>query len=55
MIKLFYGEELLGELMSSRSLGVDETIEELGIDMDEIAEEKKWDDWDYEELRVELA
>lgn len=52
-MKLFYGDLLLGEITTNHSMTVDEAIEFLEIDMDKVAEENGWDDWDWEELRME--
>lgn len=53
-MKLYYDTILLGEIMTNHSMTVDEALDCLGIDMDEYALEKGWDDWDYEELRLEV-
>ena len=52
-MKLFYGDLLLGEVITNHSMTVDEALEVLGIDMDKVAQENGWDDWDFEELRME--
>ena len=53
-MKLYYNTILLGEIITSHSMTVDEALDCLGIDMDEYATDQGWDDWDYEELRVEV-
>ena len=52
-MKLFYGDLLLGEVITNHSMTVDEALEILGIDMDNVAQENGWDDWDFEELHME--
>lgn len=52
-MRLYYENILLGEVLTNHSMTVDEAIEFIGIDMDKFAEEQGWDDWDWEELRME--
>lgn len=52
-MKLFYEDLLLGEVITNHSMTVDEALDLLDIDMDEVAKENGWDDWDWEELRME--
>lgn len=52
-MKLYYGKILLGEVLTNHSMTVDEALELVGVDMDKYAEEHGWDDWDWEELRME--
>ena len=53
-MKLFYEDLLIGEVVTNHSMSIEDIFELLGIDMDMIAEENGWDDWDYEKLRVEV-
>ncbi len=43
-MKLYYGDILLTEVFTIRSMAVDEALEISGIDMDEYAKEHGWDD-----------
>lgn len=52
-MKLYHGDVFLGEILTNHSMTVDEALELLDIDMDEFAQEQGWDDWDWEELRME--
>ncbi len=52
-MKLYYGDILLKDILTNNSMTVDEALEFSGIDMDEYAREHGWDDWDWEELRIE--
>lgn len=52
-MKLFYGDILLNEILTNHSMTVEEALEASGIDMDRYAQEQGWDDWDWEELRME--
>lgn len=53
-MKLYYDTILLGEIMTNSNMTVDEALNCLDIDMDKFAYEHGWDDWDYEELRLEV-
>ena len=52
-MKLFYGDILLGEVLTNHIITVDEALEFVDIDMDEFAKKQGWEDWDWEELRME--
>lgn len=52
-MKLYYGNIFLGEVLTNHSMTVDEALEFSGIDMDKYAKDHGWDDWDWEELRME--
>lgn len=52
-MKLFYSDILLGEVLTNHSMTVDEALEFIGVDMDKFAEERGWENWDWEELRME--
>ena len=52
-MKLFYGDILLGEVLTNHSMTVDEALEFVDIDMEEIAKKQGCEDWDWEELRME--
>lgn len=45
-----YTFEVLGGIVTNFSLDIDSMIEQIGIDMDEYAAWKGWDDWDYDSL-----
>ena len=52
-MKLFYGDILLGDVLMNHSMTVDEAVEIVGVDMDKFAADQGWDDWDWEQLRME--
>lgn len=52
-MKLFYGELQLGEITTNHSMSIENALELLEINMDDVAKENGWDDWEYEELRIE--
>lgn len=52
-MKLYYGNIFLCEVLTNHSMTVDEALEFSGINMDEYAKDHGWDDWDWEELRME--
>lgn len=52
-MKLFYEDMLLGEITTNQSLTADEVLNILDIDMDNVAEENGWDDWNWEQLHTE--
>ena len=45
-----YTFEVLGGVVTNQSLTIDSMIELIGIDMDEYAAWRGWDDWDYDSL-----
>ena len=45
-----YTFEVLGGVVTNRSLDIDSMIDLIGIDMDEYAAWKGWGDWDYDSL-----
>ena len=45
-----YTFEVLGGVVTNRSLDIDSMIDLIGIDMDVFAARKGWDDWDYDSL-----
>lgn len=53
-MKLYYDTILLGEIMTNQSLTVDEALNCLGINMDAFAYKNGWDDWNWEDLRLEM-
>ena len=52
-MKLFYEDILLGEVVTNHSMAVDEALDILDIDMDAVARENGWNDWDWEQLHME--
>ena len=53
IMKLLYGDMVLGEVVTNHSMTVDEALDILDINMDAVARENGWDDWDWEQLRIE--
>ena len=47
-----YTFEVLGGVVTNRSLDIDSMIDQIGIDMDEFAAWKGWEDWDYDALKI---
>lgn len=52
-MKLYYKDILLKEILANHGMTVDEALRISGIDMDKYAQEQGWDNWDWEELRME--
>lgn len=48
-----YGEVIVGEVMTNRSLTVDEALELINFDEQKFLEEQGWDDLDYNEFTLE--
>ena len=53
IMKLLYGDTVLGEVTTNHSMTVDEALYILDINMDAVARENGWDDWDWEQLHME--
>lgn len=43
----------LGTILTNHSMTIDEALELLEIDMDKVADEQHWDDWNFEALKLE--
>lgn len=52
-MKVFYGNVLVGEVTTNRSMTVDEALEAIGFDEQAFLEEQGWDDLDYNDFRLE--
>lgn len=52
-MKLYYDEILFGEILTNHSMSIVDAIDVLGINLDKLAHEHNWDDWDWESLRIE--
>lgn len=52
-MKLLYDQIVLGEILTNKSMSIEDAIELLEIDMDLYAQEQGWDNWDYECLSIE--
>lgn len=46
-------KEVVAEILTNRSLTVEEALDVAGVDMDEYAREKSWEDWDPNALELE--
>lgn len=46
-------QEVLGEVMTSHSISVEDALELLNIDMEDYSQQQGWEDYDYNALRVE--
>lgn len=53
-MKLYYDNILLGEVLTNHRMTIDEALEFVSVNMDEFAEKNKWDNWNYEKLRMEI-
>ncbi|MEK5272535.1 hypothetical protein NSR00_17640 [Aeribacillus sp. FSL K6-8394] len=51
-VKIMYEDVLVGEILTNRSLTVDEALEIIGFNEQEFIEEQGWDDIDYNEFRL---
>lgn len=59
VLKLIYKHsetqvEVIGSIITNKSLSVEDALEILGLDMDELAIEKGWDGYDYNALDTTL-
>lgn len=46
-------KEVLGEVLTNRSLTVEEALDLIGVDMDQHAEDNGWDGYDYNAITIE--
>lgn len=53
MAKLYYEDILVGEVLTNRSLTVDEALEAIGFNEAKFIEEQGFDDIDYNDFRLE--
>ncbi|MED4492991.1 hypothetical protein [Heyndrickxia coagulans] len=53
MAKVFYEDILVGEVLTNRSLTVEEALEAIGFDEAKFIEEQGFDDIDYNDFRLE--
>lgn len=51
-MKVFYEDILVGEVVTNRSLTVDEALHTIGFDADKFMSEQGFDDLDYNEFRL---
>lgn len=54
MIKVFYEDILVGEILTNRSLTVDEALELIGFDEQQFIIDNGFDDIDYNDFRLIL-
>lgn len=52
-MKITYGEVVVGEVMTNRSLTVEEALELIDFDEQKFLDEQGWDDLDYNEFTLE--
>ncbi|GKU79839.1 hypothetical protein [Paenibacillus sp. L3-i20] len=52
MIKVFYENILVGEVITNQSMTVEQALEAIGFDEDVFLAEHGWDDLDYNEFRI---
>lgn len=52
MVKIMYEDVLVGEIMTNRSLTVDEALEVIGFDEKKFLDEQGWDGIDYNEFKL---
>lgn len=53
MVKVYYEEILIGEVLTNRSLTVEEALDALGFDVDDFVQSNGFDGIDYNEFRLE--
>jgi len=51
-VKVMYGETVVGEVLTNRSLTVDEALDLINFDEQKFLAEKGWDDLDYNEFKL---
>lgn len=51
-MKVMYGEVIVGEVMTNRSLTVDEALELIDFDEQKFLDERGWDAVDYNEFEL---
>ena len=51
---LYYDNIKLGNIWTNHSMSIDDMLDKLDINMDDFADSKGWDGWDYEALRIEI-
>lgn len=56
-MKLYYNDAeekvLIAEVITNHSMSIDDVLEISGVDMDKWAEDRGWDNWDWEALEME--
>lgn len=52
-MKIMYGEVVVGEVTTNKSMTVDEALETIGFNEEEFLSEQGWDDIDYNEFTLE--
>lgn len=55
MLKLMYKELVIGTVVANHSMSIDDVLELLEIDMDEFARKNGFDDWDFDDLQIEIV
>jgi len=53
MIKIYYEDILVGEVLTNRSLTVDEALDLIGFDEQQFISDNGFDDIDYNDFRLE--
>lgn len=53
MIKIYYEDILVGEVLTNRSLTVDEALDLIGFDEQQFINDNSFDDIDYDDFRLE--
>lgn len=53
MAKVYYEDILIGEVLTNRSLTVEEALDAIGFDAEKFVEEQGWEGIDYNEFRLE--
>jgi len=51
-VKIMYEDVLVGEVLTNRSLTVDEALKLIGFDEEKFIAEQGWDDIDYNEFKL---
>ena len=53
MVKIYYEDILVGEILTNRSLTVDEALDLIGFDEQQFINDNGFDDIDYNDFRLE--
>mgnify|MGYP001421934909 CR=1 FL=1 len=53
MVKIYYEDILVGEVLTNRSLTVEEALELIGFDEQQFINDNGFDDIDYNDFRIE--
>lgn len=55
LMKIFYENVLVGEVITNRSMTVNEALESIGFDEEAFLSEQGWDAIDYNDFRLDYS